>query len=90
MHYSELNNGTLKTEQPIPNKNPDIKPNMGEETPEQPTLNFEPKQEKGSGVFEHFTNAWRRYNPAAKLDTQDKAILSEVIDLRSIEEIAFQ
>jgi hypothetical protein len=86
MHSSDLNNGTLKNEQPIPDINPDTKPDEGAETPE-PTLNFEPEQEIGPGVFEHITTLWSRYNPAAKLDTQDKEILTEVIKLRGIDEI---
>ena len=89
MHSSDLNNGTLKNEQPIPDIKPDIKPNGGEETPDPAPLNFDPEQEEGPGLFEHITTLWGRYNPAAKLDAQDKAILTEVINLRSVEEIDF-
>ena len=89
MQSSDVKNGALKTEQPIPDINPDINPDKGEAAQKPTPLNFEPEQGRNPDLFEHVTNIWNRYNPAAKLDTQDRAILEEVMKLRSIAEIDY-
>ena len=45
--------------------------------------------ERKPGLFQHITTLWHMHNPAARLDSQDKELLREIIKVEPIERIDY-